>query len=360
MDEQYTSQFTVEADLHGVRIDSFLVRHFRNYTSWRMQRLAAAGQVWINHAAASPTQRVFVGETVRVRLIEPPDKLLPPEPVPFRLVYEDAWLMVVEKPAGVVAHPTGEFQSGSLANGLQAYLDDRTPVRGLIRPGLPHRLDRQTSGLMVIATHHRSHAALSTAFESGRVSKSYLAIVEGIVKRPEGTIELPIGRDRADRRVLMSARADAINPRPAKTPYCVEERFARHTLVRARPLTGRNHQIRVHFAHIGHPLLGDEFYDRHGTFKPWRTDAEQPLDGEVDSEAPEIDAPETGSCFSTSTLLGTGRHALHAASLSFAHPITDVWLTFGSPLPADLRRTVEALRLPAQNNLPVAKTLGSE
>ncbi|MBX3439125.1 MAG: hypothetical protein KF861_16670, partial [Planctomycetaceae bacterium] len=101
MAEPYTAQLTVEADLHGVRIDSFLIRHFRNYTSWRMQRLAAAGQVWINDAVASPTQRVFVGEAVRVRLVEPPDKLLEPEPVPFRLVYEDAWLVVVDKPAGV-------------------------------------------------------------------------------------------------------------------------------------------------------------------------------------------------------------------------------------------------------------------
>lgn len=332
--EPYSARLIVEAELNGVRIDSFLVRHFRNYTTWRMQRLVSAGQVRVNEALASSTQRVFVGETISVRLIEPPDKLLEPEPAPFRLVYQDPWLLVVDKPAGIVAHPTGEFQTGTLANGLQAYLDEQTSVPGLVRPGLPHRLDRQTSGLMVIATHHQSHAGLSVSFEAGRISKSYLAIVEGVISRDGGSIDLPIGRDRADRRVLMSARGDAINPRSAKTPYVVEERFARHTLVRATPLTGRNHQIRVHFAHIGHPLLQDEFYDKHGTFKPWRSDLPDPDTGSI----------QGNEALNVTGLLPSGRHALHAASLSFAHPITGVWMSFESRLPPDMRRAVQTLQ----------------
>ncbi len=341
MGEPYSAQLIVEAELHGVRVDSFLVRHFRNYTSWRMQRIVSAGEVRINHVVASPTQRVFGGETVRVRLIDPPDKLLRAEPVPFRLVYEDPWMLVVDKPAGIVAHPTGDFQSGTLANGLQAYLDERTPLPGLVRPGLPHRLDRQTSGLMVIATHHRAHAELSIAFEARRVSKAYLAIVEGVLQQPAGTIDLPIGRSRAGRRVLMSARADAVDARPAKTQFRVEERFAAHTLVRAQPFTGRNHQIRVHFAQIGHPLLEDEFYAKRGTFKPWRAAVRGPANDERSAATPghiaalDNDAPR---------FLAAGRHALHAASLSFAHPITGAWMTFQSPLPADLRRTVQSLR----------------
>ncbi len=345
MGEPYSAELIVEAELHGVRIDSFLVRHFRNYTSWRMQRIVSAGQVRINHVVASTTQRVFGGEMVHVRLIEPPDKLLPAEPVSFRLVYEDPWLLVVDKPAGIVAHPTGDFQSGTLANGLQAYLDERSPLPGLVRPGLPHRLDRQTSGLMVVATHYQAHAELSIAFEARRVSKSYLAIVEGVIKPSAGTIDLPIGRSRAGRRVLMSARADAVDARPAKTQFHVEERFAAHTLVRVRPLTGRNHQIRVHLAQIGHPLLEDEFYDKRGTFKPWRVEAATSIGGDPTDEMPEHtaalddDAPR---------LLDQGRHALHAASLSFAHPITGVWMTFQSPLPSDLRRTVAALRTPSR------------
>ena len=328
MNTPYSALLIVEAELHGVRIDSFLTKHFRNYTSWRVQRIVAAGRVTINDELATQTQRVFVGNQVRVTLIEPPDKLLEPETVPFRLVYRDQWILIVDKPAGVIAHPTGDFQNGTLANGLQAYLDEQTTFPGLVRPGLVHRLDRQTSGLMVVATHHRAHAELSDAFEASRVSKEYLALVEGIVASDEGMIDLPIGRSRTGSRALMSARGDAIDARPSKTRYRVEERFAEHTLVRAMPMTGRNHQIRVHFAQIGHPLVEDEFYGSHGTFKPWR-------------------GHTSGGAESSSTTdrdLDTGRHALHATKLSFAHPISDLWLTFHSPLPADLRRLVDEFR----------------
>ncbi|MBX3439662.1 MAG: RluA family pseudouridine synthase, partial [Planctomycetaceae bacterium] len=202
---------------------------------------------------------------------------------------------------------------------------------------------RQTSGLMVIATHHRAHAELSTAFESGRVSKTYLAIVEGSLTPAEGTINLPIGRDRADRRVLMSARADAVDARPARTQFRVEERFEAHTVVLAKPFTGRNHQIRVHFAHIGHPLLGDEFYDRHGVLKPWRdsTPAAPPLPPGLEDESSQDF--KRRNVLRPLTLLKPGRHALHAASLSFAHPITGAWMAFHAPLPTDLQRVIESL-----------------
>lgn len=323
----YSALLIVEAELHGVRIDSFLIKHFRNYTSWRMQRIVAAGRVTINDELASQTQRVFVGNQVRVTLIEPPDKLLEAESVPFRTVYRDQWLLVVDKPAGVISHPSGDYQTGTLANGVQAYVDTLTPLRGLVRPGIVHRLDRQTSGLMIVATDHRAHAELSDAFEAGRVSKEYLAVVEGCVVNDEGVIDLPIGRSRTGSRVLMSARGDAVDARLAKTRYVVEDRFAEHTLVRAKPMTGRNHQIRVHFAQIGHPLVGDEFYDIKGSYK-----AEWLRSG--DAKSPE----DRGAP------LPPGRHALHASTLSFAHPISGVWLSFSSPLPADMRRLVNGVR----------------
>jgi 23S rRNA pseudouridine1911/1915/1917 synthase len=336
MSESLTFRLTVEPELHGVRIDSFLVRHFRNYTPWRMQRIAAAGHVWINEAPAAPTQRVFVGEEVRVHLIEPPDKLLQPQPVAFRLIYEDPWMLVVDKPAGVISHPTGDLQSGTLANGLQAYLDTRTARRGLLRPGLVHRLDCQTSGLMVVALHHRAHAELSVAFETRRVSKTYLAIVHGCVRQESGSIDLPVGRTREGRGVLMSARGDAIDPRPSKTQFRVAERFAEHTLLRATPLTGRNHQIRVHLAEIGHPIVGDVFYAQ----SPGRGNGRRDPRASVspgDGVGSEVQAHRT-------PLLGANRHALHATSLSFAHPISGLWLKFESPLPADLRRMTAWLR----------------
>lgn len=313
----FTAELVVEADCSGIRIDSFLVRHFRNYTSWRMQRLAAAGQVSVDYETVGPTRRVFAGDRVRVRLIEPPDKLLRPEQVSFRVVYDDPWIVVVDKPAGVIAHPTGESQTGTLANGLQRYLDDRSPMPGLLRPGIVHRLDRHTSGLMVVATHYQAHAELSCAFEAGRVAKRYLALVEGRVASGSGTIDLPIGRAQSGRGVLMSARGDAVRPRPAVTRYRVLQRFAEHTLVEATPRTGRNHQIRVHMAQIGHPLVGDEYYDVRGTFK--------------------ASPPELPNGWAA------GRHALHAAALEFAHPVTGVWMTFCSPLAADVRRWIQTL-----------------
>lgn len=317
MDQALTLTLTVEAELHGVRIDSFLVRHLRNYSPWRMQRLAAAGQVLVDHVPAETTRRVFTGETVQVRLLEPPDLLLDPQTVPFEVLYEDAWMLVVDKPTGVIAHPTGAAQSHTLANGLQCYLDGRSPLRGLLRPGIVHRLDRQTSGLMVVATHYRSHARLSTAFETGRVAKTYIALVEGELNRDTGTIDLPIGRAKTGRGVLMSARGDAVGARRATTHYRVLRRLPGHTLVEARPRTGRNHQIRVHLAQIGHPLVGDEFYAARGTY---RTTPPQMPPG-----------------------WPPGRHALHASGLELAHPITDVWLQFLSSPARDIQRMVEEL-----------------
>lgn len=317
--QPFTASLIVERELSGVRIDSFLVRHFRNYTSWRMQRIVRAGGATIDWVPASETDRVFRGQLISVRLLEPPDKLLEPAPLPIPVLYADPWIAVVDKPPDMVTHPTGDFQTGTLANVVQHWLDQRTACPGLLRPGLVHRLDRETSGTMVLALHHLAHRRLSAAFEAGRVSKSYLAVVEGVVERDEGLIDLPIGRARTGRRVLMSARADATDRKIARTRYEVVKRLAGHTFVRARPLTGRNHQIRVHFAHIGHPLVGDAFYESRGRYRP---------EGSRPAPSP----------------LPIRRHALHAESLAFAHPITDLWLEFRTDPPDDFRDTLEFLR----------------
>jgi 23S rRNA pseudouridine1911/1915/1917 synthase len=284
------------------------------------------------------TRRVFTGQRVTVRLVEPPDKILDTDPRPIRIIYEDPWIVVVDKPAGVIAHPTGEFQKGSLINILQHWLDERSSRRGLIRPGLMHRLDRQTSGLMVVALQHVAHRGISAAFEAGRVSKSYIALVEGRLREKKGTIAFPIGRTPTGKNVLMSCRAEALDARPSQTNYELIEQYRDHALVLAKPLTGRNHQIRVHFAHIGHPLVGDEFYLPFGNIRPLRNDA--PPSDEEDEEL-EVDGIETG--------LPIRRHALHAVRLAFAHPITNLWLEFNARLPEDFTATIAELRGSAEH-----------
>ena len=312
-----TIECIVEAYLSGVRIDSFLSKHLRNYTSWRINRMVTAGLAKIDDQPAAPEDRVFRGQRVSLRLVEPPDKLLDPEPILVPVVYEDPWLIVVDKPAGLVAHPVGDFQDGTLSNVLQSHLDRQTAIRGLLRPGVVHRLDRMTSGLIVTAKEHLAHRLLSIDFQHGKLSKSYVALIEGCPDFETRTLELSIGQRPGGNSVLMSARADAKNPRPAKTRVTVVERFARYSMVECVLFTGRNHQIRVHLSHIGHPILGDEYYGPHGTIK----------------QAPRFDGDDPTE----------ERHALHAASLGFFHPILREWMQFRTSPPADFWALADSL-----------------
>ncbi len=302
-------EFIVEPYLSGVRIDSFLSKHLRNYTRWRLSRMVRTGAVCVNNVTASTDQRVFRSQSVRLRLIEPPDKLLTPSPIPLNIVYEDPWLIVVDKPAGLIAHPVGEYQSDTLINAVQHHLDSQSPVRGLLRPGIIHRLDRMTSGLLVVPKEHMTHRLLAIDFENGRTSKSYVALVEGNPNFDVQRIELPIGQQPGNNSVLMSAKPTAGKPRSARTDVVVRDRCRTHTVIDCKLHTGRNHQIRVHLAEVGHPVLGDEFYGPHGTIrKAPRLEGERPT---------------------------TKRHALHAVKLGFEHPVLKTWIEFHSKPPAD-------------------------
>lgn len=309
-DEKFRVQqleFIVEPYLSGVRIDSFLARHLRNYTTWRLHRMVCAGMVRVNALRAERQQRVYRGQCVNIRVPEPPDKLLRPTKRNVEIVYEDPWLMVVNKPAGVVTHPVGEFQDGALTNILQDYLDAQTKSRGLLRPGIVHRLDRMTSGLLVVPKEHLSHRLLSLDFQRGRPEKIYTALVEGVPSFDRLTIDLPIGRRRKNNSVLMSAAPDSIRPRSARTDIIVRQRFDDAALVECHLYTGRNHQIRVHLATIGHPVLGDEYYAAGGIVRHApRLDGESPTDQ---------------------------RHALHASQLKFRHPILQADMGFQSEPP---------------------------
>jgi 23S rRNA pseudouridine1911/1915/1917 synthase len=334
-DYPFTAELCVESYLHGVRIDSFLVRHFRNYTPYRMQRLVRAGQVRIEGVVAETDDRVYKGQAVEVRLLEPPDHLLPPEPRELEIIYEDSWLIVVNKPADIVVHPCGNYVSGSLANVLQAHFDSQTQLRGLVRPGIVHRLDRLTSGVMVCTKDHLAHRKLGIHFEQGRVLKNYLALVHGVVPDDRGEVNLPIGQWPGGGTIRMSTAPDAIDPRPSRTLYEVVERFGDFTLVRAEPHTGRLHQIRVHLAGIGFPVVADEFYSPGGELRV----SDLAVHNGDDSRPTHCN----GAAPSADVLL-MSRQALHAKSLRFVHPITAELITFEAPLAADMQRTLDVLR----------------
>ncbi len=322
----YHTTRIVEKYLSGVRIDTFLERHFRSYTAWRMHRMVRAGAATVNGEIAEPARRVFTGQEVGIRLLEPPDDLMPAEPIPLQLLFEDDSLIVVNKPAGLIVHPCGESPKGTLTNAAQWLLDQSGPIKGLYKPGVVHRLDRDTSGVIVLAKDHLSHRLLSVEFQRSRISKTYIALVDGIVQDDEGVIDQPIGRVRGCSSALMTTRGDAIDAKASKTSYSVLQRLPQHTLVRCRPRTGRLHQIRVHLASIGHPIVGDEYYAAFGELKPPRP----PLNPDGTRPGPAI-SPYIP------------RQALHAAELGFPHPISNEWMEVTAPLPDDFQRAIEVL-----------------
>lgn len=331
----FTAELTVENYLHGVRIDSFLVRHFRNYTPYRMQRLVRAGQVRIEGVVAETDDRVYRGQSVHVALVEPPDHLLPPEPRDLEILHEDDWLIVINKPPDLVVHPCGNYVSGSLANALQAHFDRLTQLKGLVRPGIVHRLDRLTSGVMVCTKDHLAHRKLGIHFEQGRVLKNYLALVHGEIPGDRGEINLAIGQWPAGGTIRMSTAPDAVDPRPSRTLYEVVERFRGFTLVRAEPHTGRLHQIRVHLAGIGFPVVADEFYSPAGVLRH----CDLPAGASGSAACGNGHAAASGE---PSVVLS--RQALHARSLRFMHPITRDLVTFEAPLAADIEHVLDLLR----------------
>lgn len=304
-------EFMVQPTDHGRRIDAFLARHLRNYTSWRLHRLVGEGLVSVDGLPCDVGQRIFRGQVVRIHLLEPPDKLLEAECLSFDVLYEDPWMLVVNKPAGMVAHPIGQFQLGTLCNGIQDRLDRRTVAAGLLRPGIVHRLDRMTSGVLMVAKTAEMHTRLSALIQNGLVQKQYLALVRGQPNFDTLMIDKPIGAVPGSS-ILMSVAAGCQNPRSAKTDVRVIKQLRTSSLLQCRLHTGRNHQIRVHLASVGHPVIGDEFY-RSGNAVNARLEIGRDL---------------------------TVRHALHASVLQFQHPVMNHVVTVRSAPPSDFWRTI--------------------
>lgn len=294
--------FVLPPEEAGERLDRALAARFPQISRAQLQRLIRSGAVTVNGAAVRPAYRLTPGDRIAVTFPEEP--AVRPEPLPLDIVYEDDDLLVVNKPAGMVVHPAAHLLSGTLVNALLAHCPQMADVGGPDRAGIVHRLDRETSGLIVAAKNPETHAALQRQFQRRLVRKTYVALVEGQVSPREGIIEVPIGRDPKDRARMTVSRTG----RPAITQYRVVELFPQHTLLEVRPHTGRTHQIRVHLAWLGYPVVGDRVYGRR-----------------------------------RQTLL-PDRHFLHARDLAFTHPVTGEKLAFSAPLPPELTALLHQLR----------------
>lgn len=284
----------------GKRLDVFLQERLPEYSRSRLQQWVKAGRVRVDGAAARPSYRMRGGVAVEVEPAALPPLKATPEDLPVRILYEDPDVVAVEKPAGMVVHAGAGCRSGTLVNALLHRFGALSEVGGELRPGIVHRLDRYTSGVLLVARNDAAHRRLAGQFAARQVEKVYLALVHGGVKAEQGRIEKPISRDRL-RRVRMTARQ--ARGREAVTEYRVLRRFPAFTLLEVRIRTGRTHQIRAHFSSLGHPVVGDRLYGA-----PARVPGRAPLD----------------------------RLFLHAHRIRFTQPSTGETVTVESPLPAEL------------------------
>lgn len=321
-------KLVVPPEAAGQRLDHFLANELAPVSRSRVQLLLEQGDVLLNEAHPKPSLKLRGGEQIVITGDPHPTPLkATPEDIPLDVVYEDADLAVVNKPAGMMVHAgsgaTDDARSrGTLVNALLHRFQALSSTGGDLRPGIVHRLDKDTSGLIVVAKNDLAHTALARLFSGRKISKTYIALVHGSVERSKGTVNTPIGRDPI-RRTRMTARATE-NARSAVSHYEVirhlSTRFGKFTLVRVRIETGRTHQIRVHMASIGHPVVGDTLYG---------------ASGQLTEQTPgRRTAPEK---------LRLGRNFLHAAQLEFVHPFTGKPLLLDAPLPQELETYVALL-----------------
>jgi 23S rRNA pseudouridine1911/1915/1917 synthase len=300
-----TRELIVSREESGSRLDVFLARHIPAWSRSQVQRLIRSGWVTVNSRAATKTgQKVAAGDRVTARL-EREELRAAAEELPLDIVYEDADLVVINKPAGMVIHVGAGVKRGTLVNALLQHVGNLSRAGGELRPGIVHRLDKMTSGLVVVAKNDLAHRALAQQFKSRTVRKTYLALVHGRVAREAGEITAPVGRDPV-RRVRM--KVGGIKPREAVTRYRVLRRFSHFTLLEAEPRTGRTHQIRVHLAFLGHPIVGDRLYGAPARVR-LGTD-----------ERPTLE-----------------RNYLHAAEIELRHPRTSAPVRFAAPQPPELQ-----------------------
>jgi 23S rRNA pseudouridine1911/1915/1917 synthase len=288
----------------GPRIDSYISGCFEDISRSYVQKLIEDKQILVNDKTIKSNYKVRKGDRIRVSIPSPTVLEIEPEDIRLDILYEDEDLIVVNKPQGMVVHPAVGNLSGTLVNALLKHCSTLSGINGVIRPGIVHRIDKDTSGVLVVAKNDLSHRNLSEQIKEHTVTRKYIALLEGVIKSDKGTIEGSIGRHKSDRKKM-----DIVEDgRHAVTHFTVLERFKNYTLIEARLETGRTHQIRVHMSHMGHPVVGDPVYG----IKKQRFN----LKGQ----------------------------ALHAAVLGFLHPRTGEYMEFDAPLPDYLKSLIEKIR----------------
>ncbi len=295
----------------GERLDTFLAKT-TSVTRSQIQRLIEKGDVLVNEKHSNQNYRVKINDAITINVTEYKNEELIPEPIGIDILYKDEHLVVVNKPAGMVVYPAAGHSQGTLMNALYYYCGKLATVGGPLRPGVVHRLDKDTSGLMVVAVDDKSYYDLAEQFKERTINRKYIALVYGNLKGDEGEIALRIGRSESDRK-KMSTRVN--KGKEAVTRWKVKENFRGATLMEIKLGTGRTHQIRVHFASIGHPVLGDRTYGKK-------------IDITVKS-GKKISFP---------------RQMLHAELLGFTHPVTGSHLEFTGPLPEDMAQKIREIR----------------
>ena len=320
--------FGADAGQEPLRVDKFLMNRIENATRNKIQQAATAGYIQVNDQAVKSNYRVKSGDVVRVFLAHPPhEDLLVPEEMPLDIVYEDDSLLVVNKDAGRVVHPGHGNYTGTLINGL-IYHFDQLPKNSNNRPGLVHRIDKDTSGLLVVAKTDNAMAFLAQQFHDKTSERQYLALVWGDVTNEQGTVNGHLGRDPKNR-LLMTVFPDGDQGKPAITHYEVVERFGYVTLIKCVLETGRTHQIRAHMKHIGHTLFNDARYG-----------GDKILKGTTFTKYKQ---------FVDNSFKQLPRQALHAQTLGFVHPETKKKMSFMAPLPDDFEGAIEKWRNYAQH-----------
>jgi len=303
-------EFIVEPDHAGTRLDSFLAAQLRDLSRTRIQALMDEGRVLVNGLAAKPSYRIEVNEIIAIEIPQPPEPAVTPEPIPLDILYEDADIAVINKPANMIVHPGAGADAGTMVAALRHRFgagdgDGLSSVGGPLRPGIVHRLDKGTSGAIIVARNDAAHKRLVEAFRGREVEKTYLALLHGNLKGESGRIEMPIARDLRHRSRMTARRREG---REARTDWRVRFRVGAFTLVEADLHTGRTHQIRVHFSALAAPVVGDTLYG----------------------------APRQERVGNT-VLPSLERNFLHAARVAFDHPRTSERVEFRAPLPSELQ-----------------------